>query len=343
MKQKLALACTLIHTPELLILDEPTTGVDPVSRRDFWRILARLQRQGLTLLLTTPVSGRGRALPAGGPHGPLAHPEAQHARRAAGGGRRRRPGDHRRAAKRRAAEILGRLPEISEVESFGERIHATLPGAPADEARRPSVASAEALVERGGRRPPCADGGPDPRRRVHRPHARRRGRRPRGGPPMSPVHASPGPRPRRAGDRAGRRATRPYRLTLAEALERARAHSARLAQLASLETAAHGGPQRGPCRPPAPGRRLGGLHPALERARAEPRGSGPAADAADRLSEHPEHLPRARRADPAPLHRRPRRRRQWTRPTISGRPRAATSRPPSRTSFSRPPRPTGPW
>jgi ABC-2 type transport system ATP-binding protein len=54
MKQKLALACTLIHTPQLLVLDEPTTGVDPVSRRDFWRILARLQREGLTLLLTTP-------------------------------------------------------------------------------------------------------------------------------------------------------------------------------------------------------------------------------------------------------------------------------------------------
>jgi ABC-2 type transport system ATP-binding protein len=54
MKQKLALACTLIHTPELLVLDEPTTGVDPVSRRDFWRLLARLQRDGLTVLLTTP-------------------------------------------------------------------------------------------------------------------------------------------------------------------------------------------------------------------------------------------------------------------------------------------------
>ncbi|HSS77293.1 MAG TPA: ABC transporter ATP-binding protein, partial [Thermoanaerobaculia bacterium] len=54
MKQKLALACTLIHTPELLVLDEPTTGVDPVSRRDFWKILAHLQRDGLTLLTTTP-------------------------------------------------------------------------------------------------------------------------------------------------------------------------------------------------------------------------------------------------------------------------------------------------
>jgi ABC-2 type transport system ATP-binding protein len=54
MKQKLALVCTLVHTPELLVLDEPTTGVDPVSRRDFWKLLARLQREGLTLLLTTP-------------------------------------------------------------------------------------------------------------------------------------------------------------------------------------------------------------------------------------------------------------------------------------------------
>ena len=54
MKQKLALVCTLVHTPELLVLDEPTTGVDPVSRRDFWKLLARLQREGLTILLTTP-------------------------------------------------------------------------------------------------------------------------------------------------------------------------------------------------------------------------------------------------------------------------------------------------
>jgi len=54
MKQKLALSCTLIHTPELLILDEPTTGVDPVSRRDFWLLLARLQQGGLTLVMTTP-------------------------------------------------------------------------------------------------------------------------------------------------------------------------------------------------------------------------------------------------------------------------------------------------
>ncbi len=54
MKQKLALACTLIHRPEVLFLDEPTTGVDPVSRRDFWTILTSLLREEITILLTTP-------------------------------------------------------------------------------------------------------------------------------------------------------------------------------------------------------------------------------------------------------------------------------------------------
>lgn len=54
MKQKLALACTLIHRPRLLFLDEPTTGVDPVSRRDFWRILQSLLRQGISIVMTTP-------------------------------------------------------------------------------------------------------------------------------------------------------------------------------------------------------------------------------------------------------------------------------------------------
>jgi ABC-2 type transport system ATP-binding protein len=54
MKQKLALACTLIHTPEIIFLDEPTTGVDPVSRRDFWKILSNLLKTGITILMTTP-------------------------------------------------------------------------------------------------------------------------------------------------------------------------------------------------------------------------------------------------------------------------------------------------
>lgn len=54
MKQKLALACSLIHKPKILFLDEPTTGVDPVSRRDFWKILSDLQKDGITIFMTTP-------------------------------------------------------------------------------------------------------------------------------------------------------------------------------------------------------------------------------------------------------------------------------------------------
>ncbi len=54
MKQKLALSCCLIHTPRLLLLDEPTTGVDPVSRREFWQILGDLQKQGITVIVSTP-------------------------------------------------------------------------------------------------------------------------------------------------------------------------------------------------------------------------------------------------------------------------------------------------
>src|SRR5439155_17005729 len=54
MKQKLALCCALVHRPELLFLDEPTTGVDAVSRREFWELLGRLKAAGLTIVVSTP-------------------------------------------------------------------------------------------------------------------------------------------------------------------------------------------------------------------------------------------------------------------------------------------------
>jgi len=53
MKQKLGLTCALVHTPKILLLDEPTTGVDPVSRRDFWRILYGLREEGVTIVIST--------------------------------------------------------------------------------------------------------------------------------------------------------------------------------------------------------------------------------------------------------------------------------------------------
>jgi ABC-2 type transport system ATP-binding protein len=54
MKQKLALACTLVHEPAVILLDEPTTGVDPVSRREFWKLLSQFLSQGITIFMSTP-------------------------------------------------------------------------------------------------------------------------------------------------------------------------------------------------------------------------------------------------------------------------------------------------
>ena len=54
MKQKLALCCALIHEPKILFLDEPTTGVDPVSRKEFWEMLGRLKQKGITIVVSTP-------------------------------------------------------------------------------------------------------------------------------------------------------------------------------------------------------------------------------------------------------------------------------------------------
>lgn len=60
MKQKLALSCALVHRPDVLFLDEPTTGVDPVSRKDFWGMLRRLKEQGITIIVSTPIIDEAR-------------------------------------------------------------------------------------------------------------------------------------------------------------------------------------------------------------------------------------------------------------------------------------------
>lgn len=146
MKQKLALACTLVHTPQLLVLDEPTTGVDPVSRRDFWRILIGLQREGLTILLTTPYldeaerCGRVALMD----HGRLLALDTPEKLRALSAGTTL---ELIASPRRRAAEILRARKGVSEVETFGERLHVTLEGRP-DEAR-PAETIASALRSEG--------------------------------------------------------------------------------------------------------------------------------------------------------------------------------------------------
>jgi ABC-2 type transport system ATP-binding protein len=127
MKQKLALACTLIHTPELLVLDEPTTGVDHVSRRDFWRILAHLQRDGLTLLATTPYLDEAERCQriALMDHGRLLTVDAPaHLKQESG----QVIVEILARPKRQATERLREQPEVADVQSFGERLHATLKG-----------------------------------------------------------------------------------------------------------------------------------------------------------------------------------------------------------------------
>jgi len=125
MKQKLALACTLVHEPELLLLDEPTTGVDPVSRREFWKLLSEFLSGGMTIVMSTPYldeaerCGRvallheGRVLDADTPSAIRA----------------RMPG--------LVVEISGgrldpaavrRLPGVSDAQVFGDRVHATMTG-----------------------------------------------------------------------------------------------------------------------------------------------------------------------------------------------------------------------
>jgi ABC-2 type transport system ATP-binding protein len=150
MKQKLALACTLIHTPELLVLDEPTTGVDPVSRRDFWKILARLQREGLTLLLTTPYLDEAERCQriAFMDHGRILTVNTPDALRAEARGVVVEMIAH---PKRRAVELLQKRGGVSDVQAFGERLHVTLQGEDASRAEPVARGLAEALRAEGVR------------------------------------------------------------------------------------------------------------------------------------------------------------------------------------------------
>src|SRR5450759_479983 len=130
MKQKLALACTLVHEPELIVLDEPTTGVDPVSRREFWKLLSQFLSQRIPIVMATPYLDEAErcarvALLDEGRLLALDRPDALRATL---------PGtlfevivsDHRRGS-----EVLRQIAGVSDVQMFGERAHVLMGSAEA--------------------------------------------------------------------------------------------------------------------------------------------------------------------------------------------------------------------
>ena len=125
MKQKLALACTLVHEPSLIFLDEPTTGVDPVSRREFWKLLSEFLSQGITILMATPYldeaerCSRVALLDRGGL---LALDSPDELRRSLPGVVVEVIAEPREGA----VAALDGVPEVADVQVFGERIHARL-------------------------------------------------------------------------------------------------------------------------------------------------------------------------------------------------------------------------
>jgi ABC-2 type transport system ATP-binding protein len=127
MKQKLALACTLVHEPRVLLLDEPTTGVDPVSRREFWKLLSEFVSNGLTIVMATPYLDEAErcarvALLHDGYL--LAVDTPGVLRRGLGGQMLEVVTD----TPRPPLEVLSALPGVEDVQSFGERAHVRVGG-----------------------------------------------------------------------------------------------------------------------------------------------------------------------------------------------------------------------
>lgn len=146
MKQKLALACTLIHEPELLLLDEPTTGVDPVSRREFWQILNALLAGGISILYATPYMDEaercntiaflaaGRVIACGQPKALKGLLDAAVVEL------RARPAD-------RAAAVARVIEGVRDVQTFGDKLHVVAEDGPAAMASlRDRLAAAEVHV-----------------------------------------------------------------------------------------------------------------------------------------------------------------------------------------------------
>jgi ABC-2 type transport system ATP-binding protein len=124
MKQKLALACTLVHEPDLILLDEPTTGVDPVSRREFWKLLSEFLANGITILMSTPYLDEAERCT----RVALVHEGRVLAADEPGRLRQLIPGRMLEilAHGAAAADALRAMPCVHDAHVFGERIHITL-------------------------------------------------------------------------------------------------------------------------------------------------------------------------------------------------------------------------
>ena len=143
MKQKLALMCTLLHHPQVLFLDEPTNGVDPVSRRDFWAILYQLVRDGLTVFVTTAYLDEAERCNRVGlmNHGKLIRCESPQALKHT---LKETCYEVETADQRAARELLQAQPGVLAVEPYGSKLHVFLTR------EAPAVESLHDLLEQRG-------------------------------------------------------------------------------------------------------------------------------------------------------------------------------------------------
>jgi ABC-2 type transport system ATP-binding protein len=148
MKQKLGLACALIHQPRVLLLDEPTAGVDPVTRQDFWQLIIRLLAEGVAVLVCTPyMDEAARCHRVGFMHGGRLLTEGPPRQMTAGlAGRVLELAAHPKTAARRAALAD---PEVEDALAFGDRLHLRVSQAEGPLQRLPAaLAAAGVQVER---------------------------------------------------------------------------------------------------------------------------------------------------------------------------------------------------
>jgi ABC-2 type transport system ATP-binding protein len=144
MKQKLALACTLVHEPQVVLLDEPTTGVDPVSRREFWKLLSHFLDSGITILMTTPYLDEAERCN----RVALVHDGRTLALDTPGKLRTSLPGIWIESFSTDARGVRDRLRAAghAHVEVFGERLHLWVPEAADEAAARQTLAALAAVA-----------------------------------------------------------------------------------------------------------------------------------------------------------------------------------------------------